>query len=186
MRRILTIPLLVLLLFGCSSKNDQVDKAMTLRQTLLQANGCTFDASVTADYSDMLYTFAMQCSVDQYGNLSFILTQPTSVAGVAGNITAESGALTFDEEVLAFNELADDQISPICAPWVFINTLRSGYIDACEKNENGYRICLDDSYKEECLQLDIWANQEFTPYAAEISWQGCRVLTMEVSNFKIL
>lgn len=186
MKRMLTIILLAVLLTGCGSQSEQVDKAMVFREKLLQGQGCSFDVTITADYMETLYTFSMNCSTDASGNLTFTVKEPSTIAGISGIISSDGGKLTFDDQVLAFEEMADGQISPVYAPWVFVNTLRSGYINSCGEAEDGFRICIDDSYAEEALQLDIWTDHDVLPTAAEISWKGRRILTLEISNFTIL
>ena len=86
MRRAVALLILVFLLVGCSG-NSEFDKAMTLRDQLLKSSGCTFDTVITADYGDSLYTFAMQCKVDELGVLSFAVTEPETISGITVGIS---------------------------------------------------------------------------------------------------
>lgn len=185
MKRWLPILLLIGMLTGCGSQSS-VEKALNLRSLLLNGNGCTFRTEITADYGDKVYTFVMDNTVDKDGNLSFKVISPDSIAGITGKIENEKGTLTFDEEILAFSLLTDDQISPVSAPWLFMKTLRSGYISACENGEFGTRIQMNDSYDEDALQVDIWTDPDNIPIRAEILFRGQRIITLDVENFTIL
>ena len=48
------------LLSACSADNGQIGGALAMRQRLLNANGCSFTATVTADYGDKVYSFSME------------------------------------------------------------------------------------------------------------------------------
>ena len=186
MKRWLPILLLIGMLTGCGSSRTGIERALCLRESLLKGKGCTFIAVVTADYGDKLYTFTMKNTVDTNGDLTFEVVSPDTIAGITGKIENEKGALTFDKEVLAFSLLTDDQISPVSAPWLFIKTLRSGYIHGCESLESGMRIQIDDSYDDDALQLDIWTDSSDIPIRGEILFRGRRIITLDVENFTIL
>lgn len=180
--------LLVILciLTGCASANDCIDKAMTLRKDLLEADQCTFDAAVTAHYEDAVYSFQMTCSADKSGKLSFTVTDPDSISGISGSISQDSAALTFDKEVLAFPILADDQLSPVSAPWIFYNTLRSGYLSGGQEADDGFILSMDDSYEENPLHLQIQTDSECVPFRAEIFYQEKLILSLNIKNFTVV
>ena len=159
---------------------------MELRKSVTEATECTFQALITADYGDVLYEFQMDCAADSEGNLQFTVVSPQSIAGIAGHIAEDHAAITFDDKILAFPALADDQITPVTAPWVFIRTLRGGYITGCS-TENDDMICLyiNDSYEEEALQLEIYTDHAMIPKFVEIIWDECRILSMRIINFTV-
>ena len=185
MRRVFAVIVILLFLVGCGS-DDHMNRALSLREQLLKSNGCTFDAVVTADYGDAIYTFSMNCQTDKNGNLFFAVTDPETIKGINGRIDENSGSLTFDSQVLAFETLADGQITPVSAPWILIHTLRGGYLASCGKDESGLRIRIDDSYEEDALLLDIWLDDSNLPFRGEILWQGRRVVSIDVRNFSYL
>lgn len=186
MKRTLALVLLVLFLAGCSSRNSQMDRALALRERLLESEGCSFDTVITADYGEDIYTFKMHCKADATGKLTFQVLEPASISGITGTVSEDAGKLTFDDQALAFATLADGQITPVCAPWVFIHTLRSGYLNACAQWEDGLQLLIDDSYQEDALQLDIKTDGADLPVYGEILWQGRRVLSLSVSDFTFL
>lgn len=185
MKRIFAVLLAALMLTGCGFDNPGLDRAMKLRADLLAAE-CSFDAVITADYGDKIYTFTLRCLGDSSGNLAFEVTRPESIAGITGKISDDGGYLTFDNAALAFELLADNQISPVSAPWVLLRTLRSGYVTACSEEGDGLRLSVDDSYKEDALHLDIRLDGSDIPVRAEILWNGRRIITIDVENFEIL
>ncbi len=182
MRRFIVIVIVLMMLTGCSSSDVAQDRAMLLRKNVLEKD-CTFDAVMTADYGDVIFEFRMACSADKDGNMNFTVLQPESISGITGNFTASGGKLTFDDEVLAFEMLADGQLSPVSAPWMMIRTLQSGYMDAYGVDEEGLRLQIYDSYRDEALQLDIWTNRNDIPVRAEIVYSGRRILSIDVENF---
>lgn len=181
MKRVVLLLLTALLLCGCSGGNEVLEQAMELRSQWI-AKSISFDAGITADYGDVSYTFSMACQVDTEGNMTFRVTSPETLAGITGTVSASGGKLTFDETALAFDLMADGQLTPVSAPWVLAKTLRSGYLSSCGKENGDLRLSIDDSYEEDSLHLEIWL-QDSLPKYGEIYWQGRRLLTVEVSNF---
>ncbi len=158
-----------------------MDAALALRAAILSANSCTFQTVIIADYGDALYTFTMDCTADQDGKVSFVVTAPEAIAGITGNLSAEGGNLTFDDKVLAIPMLTDDQITPVSAPWILMRTLRGGCITSCGKD----RITIDDSYADDALTLDITTDETGMPIIADIYWKNRRILVLEIKSFVI-
>ena len=87
---------------------------------------------------------------------------------------------------MAFPLLAEGQVSPVSAPWLLMKTLRSGYLTSCGTEDGTLRLSIDDSYEDDALHLDIWLNEEELPKHGEILWQGRRILSVAVENFRFL
>lgn len=184
MKRFVGIVVLLALLVGCSGENPELERAMDLRAKLI-AEKISFDAKITADYGDVSYSFGMACQIDTEGNLSFSVTEPETIAGITGTVSGAGGKLTFADTALAFDLMADRQITPVSAPWVLAKALRSGYLTSCCIEEESLRISVDDSYEEDALHLEVWLDGQDLPKMAEIYWQGRRLLTVAVSNFTV-
>lgn len=182
MKRLLVLLLCTVFLFGCTG-NSSLSDGLCLRNSLLSGNGCKFNATVTADYEKELYTFSMDCESDNAGNMKFTVVAPESIAGISGVLSSVGGKLTFDDQALAFPVLVDGVLSPVCAPWLFINALRSGYLKACEKQKDGLHLIVNDSYAQDAMQVDIYTNKNLKPIRAEFLWQGRRVLSLEIENY---
>lgn len=172
-------------LFGCKSSNDCLDKAVSFRNRLLESNGCSFQSEITADYGEKVYKFSMACTADKAGNVTFEVKEPESISGICGRITSQGGAITFDDQILAFQSLADGQITPVNAPWLLIKTLRSGYIRYCTDSKDGFEISVDDSYEENSLRLMV-SFEDDVPDNCEIFWKGRRVLVIDIEEFAFL
>ena len=93
--------------------------------------------------------------------------------------------MTFDDTVLFFDSMADDQISPISAPWVFLKTLRSGYLTSAGTEEEFLRLTINDTYEDDALQLDVWLGEGDVPVRCEILYDERRILSLTVTNFQI-
>ena len=186
MKRIIVCLLFAAVLCGCSTTEASFDRAMSLRTGLINAAGCKFEAEVTADYGDKVYTFVLSCQADQEGNIHFSVIEPEYISGIQGQISFEGGKLTFDDVALAFELQADGMLSPVSAPWVMIRALRGGYVRSCGIEEEYLRMTVDDSYEDDALKLDIWINEENAPVQADIYEGNRRILTICVRNFELL
>lgn len=185
MKRIPALFLVLLLLSGCANARNQIDRALGLRTRLLQGEGCSFTAGITADYGDQLHTFTLSCQADRQGNLAFTVLEPETIAGITGNISSEGGKLTFDDTALEFPLLADGQVAPISAPWLLLKSLRGGYLTGAGDEEDLLRLAVDDSYEEDALHLDIWLDAEDRPVQADILYDGRRILSLTIADFQI-
>lgn len=183
--KILAAVLALILLSGCTSHDEALDRAMALRAELLTSS-VSFDAEITADYGDEVHTFTVYCEADAQGNLGFRVTAPESIAQITGRIEAGEGKLTYADTVLAFPLLAEEQLSPVSAPWIFYSTLRGGYLTSAGMEDDLLRVTIDDSFEEDALTVDIWLDENDCPVRAEMLYDGKRIVTLAIRNFQIL
>lgn len=183
MKRMLALLGLAFLLSGCAQ--TELEQGMALRSKLLQAESCTFDAKVTADYGDRLYEFSMACVVDPEGTVTFTVTKPENISGISGKMDKSGGTITFDDTVLEFGLMAEDRLSPVSAPWVLMKALRGGYLKSAGTEENSSRLTMEDSFQEDAMMVDVWLGADGLPTRGEILCDGRRILTVEVENFTI-
>lgn len=158
---------------------------MEIREKLLSAQGCSFQAEVTADYGDTVSVFSMDCQGDSAGELTFEITGPESISGIRGRISESGGSIDFEDQALYFPLLTDDLLTPASAPWIFLKTLRGGYLRSACMEEDLLHITVDDRYAEDALTLDIWLDDRI-PVRADILWDGRRILAVKVENFALL
>ena len=183
MKLIFAVLVFLPLLTGC--KNSALDQAMELRSQLLKAGSCSFAAEVTADYGDKTYAFSMDCQSDDQGALRFTVVRPDSICGISGILRGTRGSLTFDDTALYFDLLADQQLSPVSAPWVLMKALRGGNITSAGVEKGSLRISVDDSYEENALNLEVWLDSEDIPQRADICYAGKRILSLNLENVRI-
>ena len=184
MRKLAGLILCVVFLTGCMANHKALGSMMELRADLL-SGPCSFDAEVTADYGDKVYTFGMNCQGDSKGSLGFEVTAPETIAGIKGSLSGKEGKLTFDGTALTFPLLADGQVSPVSAPYLLLKTLQGGYVRSAGQDGELVRVTVDDSYEEDALQLDIWLDGENLPVRAEILYDGRRILSMDIKDFHL-
>lgn len=185
MKKLLGLMCLLLMLSGCSRENKQMQQALDLRTAVLGAESCSFDCRITADYGDTIHSFSLTCQGDRQGNLTFTVTEPDTISGISGKISRTGGQLTFDETALQFDLLTDDQLSPISAPWIFLKTLREGYLLTAGTQEGNLIITAKDSYEEDALLAEITVNTENLPCRGEIFYRNRKILTLEIGNFRL-
>ena len=159
---------------------------MEFRSSLLAAEGCRFTAKVSADYGEELYSFSVDCRGGKTGAITFEILEPGVLSGIAGTISEQGGTLNYEDTALCFPLLTDDQLSPASAPWIFLKTLRSGYLSSACVEDGKLRLTMDDSYEEDALHLDVWLDEEQLPVCADILYDGKRILSMEIVDFTIL
>ena len=186
MKRCLVLVLVIVTLCGCGSRSSELERVMSFRAKLLAATSCSFDATVTADYTDATYTFVMSCVGDGDGDLEFRVAEPSSISAITGTIVSEEVKLTFDDKALAFSLLADGQITPVSAPWLLLKCLRGGYVTSCNQEGDYLRITVEDGYEEDALRGDIWLDQHDCPVRGDFLWKDRRILSIEVKDFSIM
>lgn len=173
-------------LAGCAGQTGELEQGMALRSKVLQAEKCTFSAKITGDYGDKVCVFAMDCVAEETGDVTFTVTAPETISGITGTLTGNGGSLTFEDTALHFGLLAEGLASPISAPWVLMQALRSGPIIAAGTEDDRLRLTLTDSYRDTALQLDVWCNGDALPVAVEIAQDDRTILSLVVDNFTIL
>ena len=186
MKRWITVLLFTLILSGCSDETALINRAVNLRNAMLSSNSYSFDATITADYGDTLHEFEIKCQFDTNQNMTLTVIKPDSISGITGKITGETGQLTFDDQALMFEMIADGQIAPICAPWLLVKALCSGYISSCGEYDGGLCIKIDDTFRDAEFCVEIWTGEENLPIRGEIIWQGRRILSVGIDNFVIV
>ena len=181
MKRIWGFFLLCLFLSGCKST---ADAALSLRQRVLKAQSVQFEAEITADYGDTLSVFTLDCQGSSQGDVTFRVLSPESIEGITGTVKAGKGALTFDDTALSFPLLADEQLSPISAPWLFLRVLRGGNL--LSQGAEGYltRLTFRDGFREEDLLADVWINGDGDPVRTEFLHRGNKILSIDLRSFR--
>ena len=105
LKRYIIFVLLLLSLSGCANQQNEDSHALTLRSQLMKSNGCSFDATITADYGEYACTFTVHAEVDSSDDLKFTVLKPDSISGITGTLSKETGYLTFDDKVLLMQML---------------------------------------------------------------------------------
>ena len=186
MKRLILLFACVFVLIGCDRSKDDMDRALAFRQNLLQQNGCRFDCDLTADYGDILYQFSLSCQADSNGVLSFTVTAPESISGIAGTISKTGANVKFDDTVLGFPILSEDLPTPLSAPYLFLTALRGGYIRACDMQGNIMSLTIADTYEEDSIVMNIKLDEDQKPISCEFIWHGRRILSMLITSFNHL
>ena len=158
---------------------------MALRERML-TESCAFSAVMTADFGDKVYEFTLDCTSDTEGAVTFSVMAPDVISGIGGSIHADSGKLEFTDSVLSFPLLAEGEITPVSGPWILVSTLRGGYLSSCGMDGESLRLTIYDSYREDALLMDVWLNAENLPIRCDIFWQGRRVLSMDIKDFRFV
>ena len=63
-----------------------MSRGLAFRERLLQGEECSFEAEITADFGDKLYTFLLNCQGNADGSLSFSVQKPDTISGISGTV----------------------------------------------------------------------------------------------------
>ena len=113
MKKMLCLTALVLVLTGCSAGQVEMEEALAFRSGVLGAGSVSFDARITADYTDRVERFGLHCRADSAGAVTFTVTDPEAISGITGSVAGIQGTLTFDDTVLAFPLLAQEHLQEL-------------------------------------------------------------------------
>jgi len=184
LKKLLFVLPLVLMLAACGS--DNTVRARSLREKLLTEKGCAFSVAVTADYTTEQYDFSMDCTWSREAGVVFTVTSPETVSGITGTLAENGGELTFDDKVLAFQYMADGQISPVQVPYVIMHTLTGGYFKTCTVGSGKYCLDADCTYRENSIAMSLWLSEDSIPQNGELFWEGNRIVSFTVEGFRFL
>ena len=184
MKRILVIGMLPLLLLGCKPRDDMLERLLSFRESITQSKA-TFETEITADYGEEYYVFSMSCSVEETGDLAFSVLEPESIQDIRGTIDDQGGNLSFDDQILAFDTMAEGRITPVSAPFILMRALRGGYISSVSQTAEGFCAMIDDSYADNALNLQIFFCNNLPVYG-EIFWNQRRIITLKIEDFQVL
>ena len=186
MKRVICLVLSVLLISGCGSSSGNVGSGMTLRERLLQSASCSFDAVISADFGDAVYTFRMFCQSYTNGEFQFEVKEPERISGIKGKLSPSGGEISYEGIVLAFPPLADGALSPVSGPWLLIRGLRNGFLKNEGSIAEGFSLTIEDSFQDDPLQLCVVLDRQGLPVACELYYKGRRTLSMLIENFRIV
>lgn len=171
-----------LLLNGCGRKQEPTQGALDFRTALMDAEGCSFAADVSASYEDRVYDFSMTC-VHTKDKTALTVTKPQAIAGISASVENGKTQLEFDGAILEFGRLANGYVSPVAAPWLLVQCWTGEYIAYAGPDGDMERITYLRGYNDEEVAVDTWL-QNGIPTYAEVSYGGVRCLTITISEFQ--
>ena len=184
-KKITVCLLLLLTVSGCSEDRQPTQKALDFRTALMNAGGCSFEARISADYGGRVYDFTLDCVYTNDGEAALTVTEPEAIAGISATVSPDGAQVQFDGMALDFGELANGSIAPMATPWLLGSCWLGGYISAAGADGEWERVTILHGYHEEEVTLDTWLDENNLPGRCEISWNGQRYLTVEISNFQL-
>lgn len=184
-KKLLYCVMVCIVLAGCQSQASPTQGALDLRTALLEAGGCRFRAVIGADYGDRIYSFTVSCVYDTDGITELTVLQPEEIAGITARISDGSAIVEFEDLELDFGTMANGVVSPIKACGVLGRCWSASYIFCGGSDGDLERITYLDGYEEKELTVDTWLDSSGIPVYAEISYDGIRCLTLQLSDFEL-
>jgi len=173
--------LLSLLLSSCGAGETVLRDALTFRERLLEADGCAFLATVSAEVQERGYIFSLQTRCMEETASATVLA-PDSIAGISATITALDASVCFDGVAVEFGTMDDVMTSPLYLPWLLNVCWRSGYIDCAGMDGDRYRVTYLWGTGEEELILETWFLDEL-PVRAEVYRKDHLLLSADLEGF---
>lgn len=188
-KRLLFLPMMLLLLTGCGGGQEQENGAealaVAIRGEYMAMTSYSLQAQVNADYGQRVYDFTLSVTWDGE-ETAVTIREPEMLSGVTARITGDEGILEYEDLSLETGFLDEDGLSPVSALPALMEAARSQYIDRCTLTDNILEVhCADPEEKpgtgrEIVLQFDA---QTHALIGGEISQDGRRVIACEITEF---
>lgn len=182
--------LLALSACGGAEGSPAEQLALELRGAYLGLEGCTASLEVTADYGQRVYRYAMDLSWQREGETVITLTAPQEVAGVTARLREGESALEYDGVRVETGPLDTQGLSPLEAPPLLLETLRTGFLAECVlEDRDGTEVLHLTSRDPERApgdgrELQLWLDAATgVLLRGEIAWEGETVIQCDVTAF---
>lgn len=182
-RKMLAVLMILVCLTGCGKTGEPTQKALDFRTKLMQSEGCTFTADITASYAERVYSFTVD-AVYSPEETTLTVVSPEEIAGISATVTEDGAKLEFEDVELDFGKLANGYVSPVSVPWLLGQCWIGEYISHAGADGDLERVTYLRGYHDAEVTLDTWLSQEGTPVHAEVIYDGVRCLTIEIRDFQ--
>ena len=173
---------LLLCLSACGGEENAVSPAIEFRAALVQANGCSFQAEIEADFGEYTQRFTVACETATDGTAKLTLLAPDTIAGITATFSDSGGKITYDGMAAEFGLLANGEVVPAAAPALTAECWAAEYIAAAGYEEGLCRVTYEKGFDEKTLLVDTWFENE-VPIYAEVCYNNQRILRLTISDF---
>lgn len=174
----------LLLLCGCKEGENALNDAIDFRASLVQAGGCSFRAEITADFSDYVELFTVDCDCDADGTTRLTVVQPENLQGITATVTDRGGTITFDGLSVDFGLLADGNVIPAAAPAIAVTCWSSEYIAAAGAEDELYRVTYEKGFEQKRVNVDTCFKNGL-PISSEICYNNQNILKLAIVEFNL-
>lgn|GEM_PF-374592 len=193
--RIICVLMIILALVGCregtgtQTGNKTEELALSIRGEYLAAREWSGIFHLTADYGQRVYEFELAMAGREKETV-VVVTAPEEVAGISVTLSQGGSLLEVDGTLLETGDLGGE-VTPLTAGEALMEAARSGFMATCTLEEDGTLLRVDcrppDSTPGTGQEIVLWFDVEtHALVAGEISQDGRRVLTCQVSEFTII
>lgn len=182
MKKILLLPLCLLLFSGCGSRSSAAGDIQAQYSHIATAQ---LEAEVTLHDTQEEQHFTLQCDFTPERS-TVTVTAPDTVKGITAAVTGEALTIEYDGTVLAAGE--PGQFGPVnCLP-LLLRTIGSGYLlEESRETLEGTpccRLALDTSVGGTPLVCTVWLDEEtLLPLYGEFSADGAAVVSARLLAF---
>lgn len=174
--------LLCLLLSACGGTQTRMQEALQFRTDLLAAQGCSFEAELTAQGETEVFECTLRCSLSPDGTARAEVLAPEEIAGVTATITNHGMQIDYDGVRVDCGQL-NGSVSPIGMPSLLYAAWTGGYIATAGSEEQRMmaRYLMDSGSAEK--QISTWFSADGTPESCEVVENGVVVLQCRLRDF---
>lgn len=186
MRRGLAVLMMtvLLLLCGCKSTETCLDDAIEFRAALVQAGGCSFRAQITADFSDYVETFTLDCDCDADGTARLELIEPDALQGITATVSDRGGKITYDGLSVDFGLLAEGNVIPAAAPAIAVSCWSGEYIASAGEADGIYCVTYEKDFEQRRVRVDTCFKNGL-PISAEVCYNNQNILQITITEFNL-
>lgn len=174
----------LLLLCGCKSTESYLEDAIEFRSSLVQAGGCSFRAEITADFTDYVEMFTVDCDCDADGTTRLTIVSPENLQGITATVTDRGGKITFEGMAVDFGLLADGNLIPAAAPAIAVTCWSSEYIASAGTVDTLYRVTYEKDFQQKRVDVDTCFKNGL-PISSEICYNNQNMLKFTITEFKL-
>lgn len=181
MRHKLAVPMLLLLLLcACGADNISAQTPVQFR-TGVAASGCRFQAHITGDYGEYVREFTLEC-ICQKEETCLTVLEPEVAQGIRATVSGEEAKVEFADTILAVEEFAERQISPMAAPYVLFRAWTEGYVSSVGQDGELEQVTYLLGYGQEQLMVTTCFSGRI-PVKAWVSCGEKDLIVCEISDF---
>ena len=184
MRRLLAVPMLLLLLLSaCGADQSTAQTPVRFRTDLSAAQGCQYTLSLRGDYGDYVRDFGLACSYTPQA-AEFTVVEPEEAAGITAQVSGDGAKVSYDATVLAVEQFESRRISPMAAPWLLGQAWQRGYITSVEEQDHAETVYYSLGYGGNTLRITTTFS-EGMPVQGGISDGEKVLISCTISEFSL-
>ena len=193
-RKLLSCVLMMILLCACGAggSNSPEHLAAQIRAEYLTLSGWSSDVSLSADYGEQVFDFAVNASWQRDGDTVITVTEPKLIEGITARIRDGETLLEYDSMGFSLGMLDLSGLTPVSAIPALMDCIVTGYMARCSWQGEGESrelviLCRDPNAESQqgTEYTLIFDPVTHVPKRAEVTVDGVLRLTVRFTDFSM-